>query len=269
MGETIDFLRNLAVTYGLRVLGSVTMVVIGRWVARLLVNGLRQVLRRARVDATLISFFGNILYYLLLAIILVAALNNLGVTTTSAVAILGAATLAVGLALQDSLGNLASGVMLILLRTYRAGDYVIINDREGFVTEIHLFHTLLTTRDNKAVFIPNKDVMDSSIVNYSRTELIRLELVYGIGYGDDLLKAKRILREIAEADERVAKEPPPVVAVKELAESSVNLVVRPYVRVADEVSVTFSINEQVKLSFDQEGVTFPFPQQDVHLYQAN
>jgi small conductance mechanosensitive channel len=227
------------------------------------------VLEKARVDPTLVSFFGNIFYYLFLAIIVVAALNNLGIPTTSIVAIIGAATLAIGLALQDSLGNLAAGVVIIILRPYRIGDYIETSSATGYVTEIQLFHTLLTTRDNKSVLVPNSDVLDNNIVNYSRTELIRLELVYGISYGDDLLKAKRILREIVEADERVAKDPIPEVAVKELGDSSVNFAVRPYVRVRDEVPVTFHITEQVKLRFDAEGISIPFPQRDVHLFQRN
>lgn len=269
MEDILDQLRMLAVNYGLQVIGSVAILVIGYFVSRWLANMIRRLLRRGNVDQTLVSFFGNILYYLLLAIVIVAALNNLGIPTTSIVAILGAATLAIGLALQDSLGNLAAGVVIIFLRPYKLGDYVEISGSTGFVTEIQLFHTMLTTRDNKNVMVPNNDVLDNNITNYSKTELIRLDLIYGIGYADDLLKAKRILQEIIEADDRVAKDPAPEVVVMELGDSSVNFSVRPYVSVRDETGVAFSTTEQVKLRFDKEGISIPFPQRDVHLFQAN
>jgi small conductance mechanosensitive channel len=269
MDRIIELLQTLAVTYGLKVLGSIAIFVIGRWLAKILVKTVRRLLQRAQVEQTLVSFLGNLLYYVLFAIVIVAALNNLGIPTTSIVAIFGATALAIGLALQDSIGNLSSGVLVILLRPYRAGDFVEVNDTLGYVTGIQLFHTELTTRDNKTVLVPNKDVLDSNIVNYSTTEWVRLDLVYGIGYGDDVLKAKRVLEELVNADERVAQDPPAAVVVKELGDSSVNLAVRPYVRVKDIMPVTFALTEQVKLRFDQEGVSIPFPQRDVHLFQAN
>ena len=269
MNDLLAMLQSLAVTYGLRLLGSIAILFIGRWIAGLMVDALRRLLIRTQVDRTLIFFLGNVLYYVLLAIVFIAAISNIGIPTTSVIAILGAGTLAIGLALQDSLANLAAGVVIIMLRPYRLGDYVEIADAEGYVHDIKIFHTALTTRDNKVIYVPNSDVMDGNIVNYSRREWIRLDLVFGIGYGEDLLKAKRILQEIVAADERIAKEPAPVVAVQELGDSSVNLAVRPYVKVRDMVPITFAITEQVKLRFDAEGVTIPFPQRDVHLFQAN
>jgi small conductance mechanosensitive channel len=264
---TVETFYLLAVTYGLQVLGSLAIFVLGRWLATFLARASRRLLRQAKIDQTLIAFFGNILYYLLLVIVIIAALSNLGIPTTSIIAILGGATLALGLALQDSLGNLAAGVILILLRPYKVGDLVEINNATGFVTEIEIFHTRLRSRDNRDVFIPNKDILDNNITNYSKTELIRLDLVYGIGYGDDLLKAKQILRDILAEEERIAAEPAPVVAVMGLGDSSVDFAVRPYVRVADMIPVSFAITEQVKLRFDAEGISIPFPQRDVHLYQ--
>lgn len=269
MNDLLMLLQTLAVTYGLRLLGSIAIIFIGRWLAGIVVDGLKRVLSRAQVDQTLVVFLGNTLYYVLLALVLIAALSNIGIPTTSVIAVLGAATLAVGLAMQDSLANLAAGVVIILLRPYRLGDYVEVGGAEGYVHDIKIFHTALTARDNKIIYVPNSDVMDGNIVNYSRRDRIRLDLVFGISYGDDLLKAKRILQEIVAADERIAREPAPVVAVKELGDSSVNLTVRPYVRVRDMVPVTFTITEQVKLRFDAEGITIPFPQRDVHLLQAN
>jgi small conductance mechanosensitive channel len=262
-------LQTLTVDYGLRVLGSIAIFIIGRWLAHVVIDGLKRLLERSKVDQTLISFLGNVLYYLLLAVVIIAALGNVGVATTSVVAVLGAATLAIGLALQDSLGNLAAGVMIILLRPYRLNDFVVINDETGFVSDIQIFHTTLTTLDNKTIFIPNNDALSGNIVNYSKTELIRLELTVGIGYEDDLLKAKRVLLDIVQADERVAADPKPTVIVAELADSSVNLTVRPYVHVNDMPGVTAAVTEQAKLRFDAEGISIPFPQRDVHLLNAN
>jgi small conductance mechanosensitive channel len=263
----IDALQALIATYAIRVLISLVIFFVGRWAARLLVDALKKVLTRAKVDQTLVSFMGNLLYYTVLLIIIVTALSNLGLETTTVIAVMGGATLAIGFALQDSLSNLASGVILIMLRPYQVGDLVEIGGITGFVTEIEMFHTRLRTRDNKDVFIPNNDVLDGSITNYSRTELIRLDLVYGIGYGDDVLKAKKVLQQILADEERVVKEPAPVVAVQALGDSSVDFAVRPYVRVQDMVPVTFALTEQVKLRFDAEGISIPFPQRDVHLFQ--
>jgi small conductance mechanosensitive channel len=263
----MDALQALIATYALRVLISLAIFFVGRWAARLLVDALKKVLTRAKVDQTLVSFMGNLLYYTVLLIIIVTALSNLGLETTTVIAVMGGATLAIGFALQDSLSNLASGVILILLRPYQVGNLVEIGGITGFVTEIEMFHTRLRTRDNKDVFIPNNDVLDGSITNYSRTELIRLDLVYGIGYGDDVLKAKKVLQQILADEERVVKEPAPVVAVQSLGDSSVDFAVRPYVRVQDMVPVTFALTEQVKLRFDAEGISIPFPQRDVHLFQ--
>ncbi len=267
MQDMFAAIEILAVNYGLKLLGAIAIFVIGRWLAGVVVKGLKKLLDKAQIDQTLVSFFGNLLYYLLLAVVMIAALGNLGVPTTSVVAMLGAATLAIGLALQDSLGNLAAGVMIILLRPYRLNDYVVVNHETGFVSDIQIFHTTLTTLDNKTIFIPNNDVLSSNIINYSKTELIRLELTYGIGYEDDLLQAKQILLDIVQADERVVVEPKPTAIVSELADSSVNLTVRPYVHVNDIPSVTAAVTEQAKLRFDAEGISIPFPQRDVHLFR--
>ena len=252
-----------------RIIVAIFIVIIGRLLAKMLTNLLHKTLETAHVDETLVPFFSRATYYILLIIVIVIALGVVGIPTTSIVAILGAATLAIGLALQDSINNLASGISIIMLRPFVVGDFVDLDDEEGFITEIRLFHTLITTRDNKAVFVPNKDVMGGKITNYTLTDLIRLDLVYGISYSDDILKAKRIVEEILAADERIAKDPPPVVAVKELGDNSVNLIAWPYVDAADELRVRFAITEQVKLRFDEKGITIPFPQRDVHLYRPD
>ncbi|HCB50875.1 MAG TPA: mechanosensitive ion channel protein [Chloroflexi bacterium] len=252
-----------------RIVVAIAIVFVGRLISKWLTRAAKRAMDRAKTDQMLISFLGNITYYALLLIVTVIALGVLGFPTTSIIAVLGAATLAIGLALQDSIANLASGVLIIFLRPFRIGDYVETSDEEGFVTDIRLFHTLLTTRDNKAIYLPNKDVMGNNITNYSDTPLIRIDLVYGIGYSDDVLQAKRILEEIVVANDLVAKDPAPVIAVKELGDSSVNLIAWAYVEVKNEMIVTYNITEQVKVRFDQEGISIPFPQRDIHLFQPN
>jgi small conductance mechanosensitive channel len=260
-GSFPDLLIKFAVAIGIVALGFLA--------TRFVVRVLRRAMVKAKVDTTLVSFFSNVVNYSLVVLVVVVALSYVGVPTSSLVAVLGAATLAIGLALQDSIANLAAGLSIIALRPMGVGDYVEISGEEGFVNEVRLFHTMLTTRDNKSVYVPNKDVMGNNIINYSETALIRLDLVYGISYSDDIGKAKRILQQIMDEDGRVAQQPPAMVAVKELADNSVNLVARPWVSVEDQPGVTFAMTEQVKLRFDQEGLSFPFPQRDVHLFQAN
>lgn len=276
MGNQEEVIKSFSQVFSLplsellfRIVVAIAIVFVGRLISKWLTRAAKRAMDRAKTDQMLISFLGNITYYALLLIVIVIALGVLGFPTTSIIAVLGAATLAIGLALQDSIANLASGVLIIFLRPFRIGDYVETSDEEGFVTDIRLFHTLLTTRDNKAIYLPNKDVMGNNITNYSDTPLIRIDLVYGIGYSDDVLQAKRILEEIVVANDLVAKDPAPVIAVKELGDSSVNLIAWAYVEVKNEMIVTYNITEQVKVRFDQEGISIPFPQRDIHLFQPN
>lgn len=259
-------LQSLILTYGLKVLGAALILVVGRWLSGVLSRATRQTLAKARTDEALVRFGASLVHYGILIFAVLAALRQLGVETTSFVALVGAAGLAIGLALEGTLSNFAAGVLLLIFRPFRIGDQVEIADKFGIVEEILIFSTILVTLDNKTVTIPNSQVTGSPIVNYSKKGLVRLEMVFGIGYNDDLLKAKRILLDIVTADPRVAKEPAPVVAVKELADSSVNFTVRPYVKPADYWNVSFAITEQVKLRFDAEGISIPFPQRDVHLF---
>ncbi|MDX1416532.1 MAG: mechanosensitive ion channel [Candidatus Promineifilaceae bacterium] len=244
---------------------AVVIFIIGRWIARLLTSAVDRALQRSNVDITLRNFLRQITYYGLLAVVFVMVLAYLGIPTTSLVAILGASTLAIGLALQDTLGNFAAGILIIFLKPYRDGDLVEIGDKVGAVREVGFFHTELRTPDNKIVLIPNSDVMDGNIINYSEMDWIRVDMTFGIGYDDDLLKAKRILQDIVAGDERVTSDPAPIIAVEELGDNSVNLAVRPYVKLEDFVDVRFDITEKVKLRFDEEGISIPFPQRDVHL----
>lgn len=260
-GSLSDILLRFAV--------AIAILIVGRLIAKFLSNSLRRALARSKVDETLIAFADRVFYYALIIITIIIALTYLGVPTTSLVAILGAATLAIGLALQDTIANIAGGIALIVLRPFKVGDYVEAAEDSGFVSQIGLFHTQLRTPENKSVYIPNREVIGNSIVNYSDSELIRLELVYGISYDDDVLQAKRILEEIVADEKRIAEQPPTVVAVKELGDNSVNLTVRPFVQVEDGPAVTFAVTEQVKLRFDEQGLSIPFPQRDIHLFQAN
>ncbi len=252
-----NFIPNLIV--------SIIILIVGRWLARLITKIVEKAMQRAKVDEILQKFFSQLVYYGLLAVVIIMALTNLGIPTASLVAVLGAFALAVGLALQDTLGNLASGVLIIMLRPYEDGDIVEIGDQRGTVTSVGFFHTQLRTFDNKVLLIPNSDVMDGNIINYSELDWIRVDMTFGIGYGDDLLKAKRLLQEILSADKRITDDPPAIIAVEELGDNSVNLAVRPFTKLDDMLQVRFAVTEQVKLRFDAEGISIPFPQRDVHL----
>lgn len=269
MSSFLETVQNLALTYGLNLLAAVVILIIGRWVARFLTNMLDKALQKADINPSLIGFLRSLAYYAIIIIAIVAALDRLGVQTTSFVAILGAAGLAVGLALEGSLANFAAGALILFLRPFKVGDMVEIAGKFGTVEEIQIFNTIIVTPDNKTVIIPNAQVTGDTITNYSRKGAIRLDMTFGIGYEDDLLKAKQLLQEIITADERVLPEPAPLVAVSELADSSVNFAVRPYVKVSDYWGVYFDITEQVKLRFDEAGISIPYPQTDVHLFPQN
>jgi small conductance mechanosensitive channel len=222
---------------------------------------------RRNVDDTIGSFASNLIYYLLLAFFVLAAIGQLGVQTTSFVAIIGAAGLAIGLALQGSLANFAAGFLMIIFRPFKVGDYIEGAGTAGTVEKIQIFTTQLRTPDNKTVIAPNASLTAGNIVNYSTKDTRRCDLVFGISYEDDIDKAKKILEELVAADERILKDPAPIIAVSELADSSVNFVVRPWVNGADYWNVYFSLMENVKKRFDEEGISIPFPQRDVHLYE--
>lgn len=260
-----DLAIQYGTDYGLKIIGAILIFLLGKWVARRLTNVTLKVMQKAEVDPTLLRFAENLVYMLLMVVVVLAALNTLGVQTTSFVAILGAAGLAVGLALQGTLGNVGSGVLLIIFRPFQVGDFVNAGGEAGSVEAISLFATTLKTPDNKLIIIPNSAVTGGNITNFSAKETRRVELTFGIGYNDDLKEAKRILQEIIDGDERVLRDPEPFVAVSELAESSVNFVVRVWVKRADYWDVYFDTIEKVKLTFDEQGISIPFPQMDIHL----
>ena len=225
-------------------------------------------LARSKVDDTLISFLANITYMGLMVLVVIAAIGKLGVNTTSFAAVIAAAGLAVGFALQGSLANFAAGVMLILFRPFKVGDYVEAAGVSGVVEEIQVFATMLRTPDNKQVVVGKAAVTGDSITNYSAKETRRVDLVFGIGYGDDIKQAKGMIERILGEDDRVLQDPGPTIGLLELGDNSVNLAVRPWVRTADYWAVYFDLNERIKLAFDAGGISIPFPQRDLHVYQA-
>jgi len=219
------------------------------------------------VDVTLVSFAGNLIYVALLAFVIIAALGQLGIQTTSFIAILGAAGLAVGLALQGSLANFAAGVLMVIFRPFQVGDFIEGAGVAGTVEEIQIFTTQLKTPDNKTIIIPNAKMTEGNITNYSNKGTRRVDLIFGIGYGDDIDKARNLIQDELSREKRILPEPAPQIVVVELAESSVNFAVRPWVNAGDYWNVYFDLTENVKKRFDAEGITIPFPQRDIHVYE--
>lgn len=263
----IDLAIQYGIEYGLRIAGAIAIFIIGKWVAHKLSGIVAKLLTRAEVDKTLSDFVVSLVDILLLVVVILAAVKNLGVDTTSLIAILGAAGLAVGLALQGTLGNIGSGVILILFRPFRVGDFITAGGESGTVRAITLFNTEMLTPDNKVILVPNSAIASSSITNYSAMRTRRVDFVFGIGYDDDLKLAKQTLREIIDADERILKEPASFIGVGELGERAVNFTVRVWVNAADYWGVHFDTIEKVKLAFDEKGITIPYPQMDVHLQE--
>ncbi len=256
---------DLAIQWGVKLGGAVLVFIIGKWIAKKLTNVVKGIMERANVETTLAKFLGDLTYVGLLILVIIAALGTLGVQTTSFIAILGAATLAVGLALQGNLSNFGAGVVLLLFRPFKVGDVVDAGGALGSVEEIGIFNTKMKTPDNKLVIIPNSNIVGGNITNFSAKDTRRVDLVIGVGYEDDLKKVKDELWKILNEDERILKDPPPTVAVSELADSSVNFVVRPWVKSGDYWNVYFDLLEKIKTRFDEVGITIPYPQMDVHL----
>ncbi len=271
MDFTSEDIQNLIETYAIpwaiNIAFAILIFVAGRIIVGLLISMFTSLMGKSKYDPMLVNFLGSILRAILMLVVIVASLNQLSVDTTSLVAILGAAGLAIGLSLQDSLKNFAAGVMLLVFKPIRAGDYVEAGGTAGVVKHIGIFTTTMNTPDNKEVIVPNGAIYGGNIVNYSMQPTRRVDMVFGIGYGDDLLKAKNLLTEMVKEDERILAEPAPTVAVSELGDSSVNFVVRPWAKTEDFWGVKFDFTEKVKLRFDQEGISIPFPQMDVHIHK--
>jgi len=264
----MEGMTSIAMDYGINIISAIAVFVVGRWVAKYATKFLRSVMVKHEVDPMLVSFVGNIAYTGLFAFVFIAALGELGIQTTAFVAVLGAAGLAIALAFQGSLSNLAAGVLLVTFRPFNIGDFVEAAGISGVVKEISIFTTTIKTGDNKTVIIPNGALSAGTITNYSAEPTRRVDMVFGVGYSDDLDKVRAIIDEVLADDERVLDEPAPTVAVSELADSSVNFVVRPWVNSGDYWPVYFATHESLKKRFDAEGVNIPFPQTEVHLHQA-
>jgi small conductance mechanosensitive channel len=267
MEEILDKIYQLLTVYGLKVLAAIAIFIIGRWVAKGVRKLVERMMTKGKVDSTLVTFTSNMAYIGLLAFIVVAALGQLGIQTTSFIAILGAAGLAVGLALQGSLSNFAAGFLLIIFRPFKVGDLIEAAGVFGVVEAIQIFTTQMKTADNKTVIVPNAKLTDDNIVNWTVKGTRRVDMVFGIGYGDDIDKARSLMAEIIAQDSRILKTPEPQISVSELADSSVNFVVRPWVKVEDYWGVHFDLTEKIKKAFDANGVSIPFPQRDIHVYQ--
>ena len=262
----IELLKTHGVEFAINLTLALVIFIVGRMAIGVIVRGIRAVMTRNEVDPTLQAFVSNLVRVALLVFVIIAAINQLGIQTASLIAVIGAAGLAVGLALQGSLSNFAAGVLIVLFRPYKVGDYVEGAGISGTVDQVQILTTILNTPDNKRVIVPNSQIMDSVITNYSANETRRIDLVIGVGYGDDLDLVHRTLQAVIAADDRILAEPEPKIAVSELADSSVNFVVRPWVNTADYWAVRFDLTETIKRRFDEAGVSIPFPQQDVHLY---
>ena len=265
----IETITLWATTYSVKIIAAILILVIGKWVAKKISRLITKLLERNKVDITLVKFLESILYYTLLVVVIIAAAGQLGINTTSFLTIVGAAGLAIGLALKDSLANFASGVMLILLHPFRVGDFVTAGGVSGSVVSIALFNTVLNTPDNQRAIVPNASITSNVITNVTANDTRRVDLVIGIGYDDDIKKAKETLHAILAQEDRILNTPKPTIAVSELADSSVNFVVRPWVKTADYWTVYFDLTEKIKITFDEQGINIPYPQTDVHLYNKN
>ncbi|TDI34328.1 MAG: mechanosensitive ion channel [Acidobacteria bacterium] len=265
----LTVIADLVTTWGLRVVGALVVLMIGRVLAGWTRATVRKLLNRGSVDSTLVPFLSNMVYYLMMAFVVIAVLGLFGIPTASVIAVLGAAGLAVGLALQGTLGNFAAGVMLLLFRPFRVGDSVEVAGTRGGVQEISIFNTVLNSPDNVRITVPNGMVFGQTIKNYSSNETRRVDLVFSIGYGDDIGKAMQIIHNAINSDARVLKDPAPVVAVNELADSSVNLVVRPWVRKENYGALRWDLIRRLKEDLEAGGCSIPFPQRDVHLYRES
>jgi len=259
------FIAERGVSFGLDVLAAVLIFLVGRWVAKLVRALIRKLMTRAQVDEMLINFVAHMAYIALLVMVVVAALNRLGINTTSVAAAIAAAGLAVGLALKDSLTNFAAGVMIILYRPFKIGDFIDAGGTTGVVEGIQMFHTLMRTGDNVQIIVPNGGILGGTITNFSAKDTRRIDLVVGCGYDDDIKAVKEYLEELVRSDERILKDPEPVVAVNELGASSVDFVVRPWVNASDYWAVRWDLTERIKVEFDQRGFNIPYPCQTVHV----
>ncbi len=261
-------IQSLLIPWGIRLGIALAIFIVGRWISRWLTSIVRKLMTKSNMDVMLINFLGNLVYTVLILVVVMATLDHLGIKTTSLLAVFGAAGLAIGLALKDSLSNFSSGIMIILFRPFKVGDYIEAGGASGVVEEVRMFATILRTGDNRQIIVPNGQIYSGTITNYSAKPTRRIDLVFGIGYGDDLARAKKIFDDIMQQDERILSDPAPGIALSELTDSSVNFNVRPWVKSEDYWPVRADLLEKIKLAFDANGISIPYPQQDVHMHNA-
>lgn len=260
---------DLLIQYGVNIISAILILFVGNLIVKAVAGSVANVLKKKEMDKAVVEFIHGLVRYTLFIIVLIAALSRIGVQTASVVAVIGAAGLAVGLALQGSLSNFAAGVLIVAFRPFKSGDYVEIGGVAGSVDAIQIFQTVLKSPDNKMVVVPNSAVIGSAITNYSRHETRRVDMVIGVSYKSDLQKTKRVLRETLEKDPRILKDPDMTIGVLTLADSSINFVVRPWCKTSDYWAVYFDSMQAIKEALDANGIEIPFPQMDVHLNKVN
>ncbi|MDJ0759347.1 MAG: mechanosensitive ion channel [Woeseiaceae bacterium] len=267
-GKLLEMLQTTGVEFAINLVTAALIFFIGKWVVGLVVKAIANMMQKGSIDSTLERFICSLVRISLMVVVIIAAIGQLGVQTTSLLAVMGAAGLAVGLALQGSLSNFAAGVLIVLFRPYKVGDYVEAAGVAGSIEEVQILTTVMKTPDNKRIIVPNSQIMSSIITNYSANDTRRVDLTFGVSYSDDLDQVHKELRALVDADDRILKDPEVTIKVQALADSSVNFIVRPWVNSGDYWGVYFDLTEKVKKRFDEVGISFPFPQQDVHLHKA-
>jgi len=261
-----DFVQMQGANFAINLVAAAAIFVVGRWAAKLVHRLSLKAMRRGKVDPLLVKFLGNILYALLLAFVVLAAISQVGIQTTSLIAVIGAAGLAIGLALQGSLANFAAGVLVIIFRPYKIGDYVEAGGVAGVIEDVQIFTTELKTGDNRKIIVPNGQMMSGAITNVSAHDTRRVDLAVGVGYEADIDTVRRVLQGVVADDSRVLADPAPNIRMSAMGESSVTWIVRPWVSAGDYWDVHWEMTEEIKRRFDREGISIPFPQRDVHVY---
>ena len=264
-----SLIETYAIPWGIKILAAIAIFVVGRIIARIIVSTIKKIMGKAKIEQTLREFLGSIIQAILTIVIVIAALEQLGVDTTSVLAVFAAAGLAVGLAFKDSLSNFAAGIMVILFKPFKLGDFVEAAGVSGVIEQIRIFNTVMKTGDNREITVPNAHIYGGIITNYSARDTRRIDLVIGIGYDDDIAKAKNTLEDILKDDTRVLKDPEPTIMVLELGASSIDLAVRPWVNSADYWAARADLLQTIKETFDKYGISIPYPQRDIHMIQAN
>jgi small conductance mechanosensitive channel len=259
-------LQDVGLSLGLKLVIIIAMFFGGRWGAQFLRRFVKRALGKTNIEPTIVAFASNISYYIVMAFVILAILGQLGIETTSLIALIGATGLAIGLALQGSLANFAAGLLLIIFRPFRVEDWIEVSGISGYVEDLQMLTTIIRTLDNKTVIIPNSQLTDGHIINYSTLGVLRLDLVVGVSYNADLKQVRAVIENVLSNDPRVLDQPAPNVGVLELADSSVNFAVQPWVKTVDYIPVSLSLYEAIKISFDAAGIEIPFPQRDLHVY---